>query len=169
MSVIDLNMEARNILKAVRAVGYLEGMSATLWRLAGCSAGTSSTSAWTPCRPPSTCWQPWAPRRARSTPPFGAWTRGTGAEGGYRKRDEGVDVITIYRRCGFDRPRHERTRFDSGQLKRTRLERAVERWKAIGMLKLGSVGTDPEPLFSNRTTMERNIDGNRATQGRRRA
>lgn len=35
MSVIDWNMEDRNILKAVRAVGYLEGMSATLWRLAG--------------------------------------------------------------------------------------------------------------------------------------
>lgn len=35
MSVIDWNMEARNILKAVRAVGYLEGMSANLWRLAG--------------------------------------------------------------------------------------------------------------------------------------
>ena len=35
MSVIDWNMEARNILKAVRAVGDLEGMSATLWRLAG--------------------------------------------------------------------------------------------------------------------------------------
>lgn len=35
MSVIDLDVEARNILKAVRAVGYLEGMSATLWRLAG--------------------------------------------------------------------------------------------------------------------------------------
>lgn len=35
MSVIDWNGEARNILKAVRAVGYLEGMSATLWRLAG--------------------------------------------------------------------------------------------------------------------------------------
>lgn len=35
MSVIDWNMEARSILKAVRAVGYLEGMSATLWRLAG--------------------------------------------------------------------------------------------------------------------------------------
>lgn len=35
MSVIDWNREARNILKAVRAVGYLEGMSATLWRLAG--------------------------------------------------------------------------------------------------------------------------------------
>ena len=35
MSVIDWNEEARNILKAVRAVGYLEGMSASLWRLAG--------------------------------------------------------------------------------------------------------------------------------------
>lgn len=35
MSVIDWNREARNILKAVRAVGYLEGMNATLWRLAG--------------------------------------------------------------------------------------------------------------------------------------
>lgn len=35
MSVIDWNMEARNILKAVRAVGYLEGMSASMWRLAG--------------------------------------------------------------------------------------------------------------------------------------
>lgn len=35
MSVIDWNGEARNILKAVRAVGYLEGMSAILWRLAG--------------------------------------------------------------------------------------------------------------------------------------
>lgn len=35
MSVIDWNIEARNILKAARAVGYLEGMSATLWRLAG--------------------------------------------------------------------------------------------------------------------------------------
>lgn len=35
MSVIDWNMEARNVLKAVRAVGYLEGMSASLWRLAG--------------------------------------------------------------------------------------------------------------------------------------
>lgn len=35
MSVIDWNGEARNILKAVRGVGYLEGMSATLWRLAG--------------------------------------------------------------------------------------------------------------------------------------
>lgn len=35
MSAIDWNREDRNILKAVRAVGYLEGMSATLWRLAG--------------------------------------------------------------------------------------------------------------------------------------
>lgn len=35
MSVIDWNGQARDILKAVRAVGYLEGMSATLWRLAG--------------------------------------------------------------------------------------------------------------------------------------
>lgn len=35
MSVIDWNMEARNILKAVRAVGYLEGMSASMWRLVG--------------------------------------------------------------------------------------------------------------------------------------
>lgn len=35
MSVIDWNGEARNTLKAVRAVGYLEGMSAILWRLAG--------------------------------------------------------------------------------------------------------------------------------------
>lgn len=35
MGVIDWNSEARNILKAARAVGYLEGMSATLWRLAG--------------------------------------------------------------------------------------------------------------------------------------
>ena len=35
MSVIDWNTEARNILKAVRAVGYLEGMSASLWRFAG--------------------------------------------------------------------------------------------------------------------------------------
>ena len=56
-----------------------------------------------------------------------------------------MDVITIYRRRGFDRPRHERTRFDSGQSKPTRLESAVERWKAIRRLKLGSVGTDPEP------------------------
>lgn len=35
MSVIDWNGEARNILKVVMAVGYLEGMSASLWRLAG--------------------------------------------------------------------------------------------------------------------------------------
>ena len=35
MSVIGWNGEARNTLKAVRAVGYLEGMSAPLWRLAG--------------------------------------------------------------------------------------------------------------------------------------
>lgn len=35
MSAIDWNGESRDILKAVRAVGYLEGMSATLWRLAG--------------------------------------------------------------------------------------------------------------------------------------
>lgn len=35
MSAIDWNGEARDILRAVRAVGYLEGMSATLWRLAG--------------------------------------------------------------------------------------------------------------------------------------
>ncbi len=35
MIVIDWNGEARDILKAARAVGYLEGMSATLWRLAG--------------------------------------------------------------------------------------------------------------------------------------
>lgn len=35
MSAIDWNVEDRNVLKAVRAVGYLEGMSATLWRLAG--------------------------------------------------------------------------------------------------------------------------------------
>lgn len=35
MSVIDWNMEARNILKAVRAVGYLEGMSASMRRLVG--------------------------------------------------------------------------------------------------------------------------------------
>lgn len=35
MSAIDWNKEARNILKAARAVGYLEGMSATLWRFAG--------------------------------------------------------------------------------------------------------------------------------------
>lgn len=35
MSATDWNVQARDILKAVRAVGYLEGMSATLWRLAG--------------------------------------------------------------------------------------------------------------------------------------
>lgn len=35
MNEIDWNGQARDILKAVRAVGYLEGMSATLWRLAG--------------------------------------------------------------------------------------------------------------------------------------
>lgn len=35
MSAIEQNGQARDILKAVRAVGYLEGMSATLWRLAG--------------------------------------------------------------------------------------------------------------------------------------
>lgn len=35
MSAIDWNGQARDILKAVRVVGYLEGMSATLWRLAG--------------------------------------------------------------------------------------------------------------------------------------
>lgn len=35
MSAIEWNGQARDILKAVRAVGYLEGMSATLWRLAG--------------------------------------------------------------------------------------------------------------------------------------
>lgn len=35
MSVIDWNRQTLDILKAVRAVGYLEGMSATLWRLAG--------------------------------------------------------------------------------------------------------------------------------------
>ena len=34
MSVIDWNVEARHVLKAVRAVGYLEGMGANLWRLA---------------------------------------------------------------------------------------------------------------------------------------
>lgn len=38
-------------------------------------------------------------------------------------------------------------------MKPTRLERAVERGKAIGWLRLGSVGTDPEPL-SNYTIME---------------
>lgn len=35
MSAIEQNGQARDILKVVRAVGYLEGMSATLWRLAG--------------------------------------------------------------------------------------------------------------------------------------
>lgn len=35
MSAIDWNRQPRDILKAVRAVGYLEGMSAILWRLAG--------------------------------------------------------------------------------------------------------------------------------------
>lgn len=35
MSTIDWNVEDRNVLKAVRAVGYLEGMSATLWRFSG--------------------------------------------------------------------------------------------------------------------------------------
>lgn len=35
MSVVDWNGESRNVLKAVRAVGYLEGMGASLWRLAG--------------------------------------------------------------------------------------------------------------------------------------
>lgn len=35
MSEIGWNGQARDIIKAVRAVGYLEGMSATLWRLAG--------------------------------------------------------------------------------------------------------------------------------------
>lgn len=35
MSVVDWNVESRNVLKAVRAVGYLEGMGASLWRLAG--------------------------------------------------------------------------------------------------------------------------------------
>lgn len=66
-----------------------------------------------------------------------------------------MDVITIYRRRGFDRPRHERTRFDSGQLKRTRLERAVERGKAIGLLKLGNVGIDPEPFCNSRSKGEK--------------
>lgn len=59
---------------------------------------------------------------------------------------EGVDVITIYRRRVLDHTRHERTRFDSGQSRLTRLEHAVERGKAIGMPRLGSVGTDPEPF-----------------------
>lgn len=35
MSAIDWNTETENVIKAVRAVGYLEGMSAILWRLAG--------------------------------------------------------------------------------------------------------------------------------------
>lgn len=35
MSVIDWNAEPERALKAARAVGYLEGMSATLWRFAG--------------------------------------------------------------------------------------------------------------------------------------
>lgn len=35
MSAIDWNRQAKDILKAARAVGYLEGMSATLWRFAG--------------------------------------------------------------------------------------------------------------------------------------
>lgn len=35
MNVIDWNGQARDIIKAVRAVGYLEGMSAIMWRLAG--------------------------------------------------------------------------------------------------------------------------------------
>lgn len=35
MSAIDWNKQAKDILKAARAVGYLEGMSATLWRFAG--------------------------------------------------------------------------------------------------------------------------------------
>ena len=60
-----------------------------------------------------------------------------------------MDVITIYRRRVFDHARHERTRFDSGQLTRTRLKHAVERGKAIGMLKLGSMATDPEPFFES--------------------
>lgn len=59
---------------------------------------------------------------------------------------EGVDVITIYRRWVLDHARHERTRFDSGRSKRTGPERAVERGKAIGMPRPGSVGTDPEPF-----------------------
>lgn len=61
----------------------------------------------------------------------------------------GVDVITIYRRRVLDHIRHERTRFDSGQLKQTGPERAVEHGKAIGTLKLGGVGTDPEPFFKS--------------------
>ena len=35
MNVIDWNVEPERALKAARAVGYLEGMSATLWRFAG--------------------------------------------------------------------------------------------------------------------------------------
>lgn len=35
MNAIDWNTDAGNVIKAVRAVGYLEGMSAILWRLAG--------------------------------------------------------------------------------------------------------------------------------------
>lgn len=35
MSIIDWNRQAVDVIKAVRAVGYLEGMSAILWRLAG--------------------------------------------------------------------------------------------------------------------------------------
>lgn len=81
--------------------------------------------------------------------------------------DEGAEVIAIYRRCGFDCPYHERTRFDSGQLKPTRLERVVERWKAIGRLKLGSVGTDPEPLLNYMMEEEMaNIELPRDAEGR---
>ena len=46
----------------------------------------------------------------------------------------------------LDHTHHERTRFDSGRSKRTRPERAVEREKAIGMPRPGSVDTDPEPV-----------------------
>lgn len=35
MSAIDWNRQPQDIIKAVRAVGYLEGMSVTLWRFAG--------------------------------------------------------------------------------------------------------------------------------------
>lgn len=35
MSAIDWNGQARDILKAVRAVGYLEGMSMWLWQQVG--------------------------------------------------------------------------------------------------------------------------------------
>lgn len=81
--------------------------------------------------------------------------------------DEGAEVIAIYRRCGFDCPYHERTRFDSGQLKPTRLERVVERRKAIGRLKLGSVGTDPEPLLNYMMEEEMaNIELPRDAEGR---